>query len=397
MAPSEQTRACAPAFFEYSNAEWAEIDAALVASRALPLSARARQSLLDAAFDYHCDVRDRLNGDRTKWSPKARAEKWDKVERVCRELCTSLEGVGRPEGVLLPVTALALTEESLLAHAGSRDGRESVRLDDLIRLVTALKESAASTAAECRIISRLGPFCFYSYTGRVDPSVVYLQRILWFWTDIMGGNLSFSRKGSSESYSPCVRFLFASARPVMKRKTPSLESVPSVLKRQKEFYRWLDGYCAEHKTERAALAEGRLMPQDCPWSPRIAELRATLARWDLVEITRLLTELEKERFSCGKSCAALVRADIASLADLNLDDRISLLTIEFDRRCAEITSSRTTDGQLLLRRALSDDERAALEARTDQLRASLEPCDPHVAAQYVRRFFSGSNTPAKDV
>ena len=73
-----------------------------------------------------------------------------------------------------------------------------------------------------------------------------MQSILWFWTDIIGGKLSFSRNPKSgQPCGPMVRFLLAAAGPVMNAATPSLESLRDIVSRQKAFYRWLDKCVAE--------------------------------------------------------------------------------------------------------------------------------------------------------
>jgi hypothetical protein len=99
-------------------------------------------------------------------------------------------------------------------------------------------------------ISRL-----FSFSGRSDPSVQYYQRILWHWTVAFGGSLRISRdpQNASKIRGPLVKYFFAVVRPVMDRDTPSLQSLPDIVRRQKRFEHWYSLY----KQHDQSTPEGR--------------------------------------------------------------------------------------------------------------------------------------------
>jgi hypothetical protein len=225
--------------WHYSDAEWAEIDATVVAVRGTSLSVPEKTSLLEAAWTYRRDsaeptgrVRERLNRNRLK--PCA------KVARLCDRLREALETVGG-EGFLLPDdVGLALARKLFGEHADPP--RPCVlSFGDMIGLLTPLGAAAAEIATHP---SFRRPSALVSYTGRLDPQIIYFQGVLWLWTDFFGGELKFRRSAAGTPTGKLVRYFFAVTRPVMGRKTPSIASVPDIIKRQKAFSRWLGGYIA---------------------------------------------------------------------------------------------------------------------------------------------------------
>ena len=204
--------------FDYSKAEWDEIEACIVTVRNMPLMEIERASLLRAALKYGRVAEERKNGDYLP--PNVRAKSWTKVARLCAQLCEALE------------TALLNT----------------------------LGKDAETTAEPFYWgVSRL-----VSFTGRLDPQIVYFQHILWLWTDIFRGKLKLSRDpGSGQLRGPLARYFLAVTGPVMTDEAPSLESLPDIVDRQKSFYRWLDAYLIGAsetlKCDRASLAAGRLL------------------------------------------------------------------------------------------------------------------------------------------
>jgi hypothetical protein len=95
----------------------------------------------------------------------------------------------------------------------------------------------------------------HSFTGRLDPSVVYYQAVLCIWTDDFGGSLRLSRSSerSNKVYGPLLRFFFAVVGPVMGKRTPSHQSLHDIVARQKEFRDWLiasDQLLATHDWDR---------------------------------------------------------------------------------------------------------------------------------------------------
>jgi hypothetical protein len=80
----------------------------------------------------------------------------------------------------------------------------------------------------------------HSVSGRLDPSVIFQQYILWLWTDEFGGRLTTTRGPiSGEISGDLVRYFFAVARPVMGEATPSVQSLSDIVTRQKVFQKRL--------------------------------------------------------------------------------------------------------------------------------------------------------------
>jgi hypothetical protein len=76
----------------------------------------------------------------------------------------------------------------------------------------------------------------HSVTGRLDPSVVFYQRILWHWTDSFGGSLTLTKDPTTGKISGSLaRYFFAVVCPVMGDRTPSRKSLPDIVNRQKLF------------------------------------------------------------------------------------------------------------------------------------------------------------------
>jgi hypothetical protein len=122
-----------------------------------------------------------------------------------------------------------------------------------------------------------------SFTGRLDPPVVYYQAILILWKEVFGGHLAISRdsQDASKIGGPLVRYFFAVTRPVMVRQTPSLQSLPDIVDRQKRFVGWwsaFDRLCNMPLSERSAYLreiEGRY-PDLASWHRETLLLLDTL-------------------------------------------------------------------------------------------------------------------------
>src|ERR1700730_17411255 len=256
--------------FDYSKAEWDEIEACIVTVRNMPLMEIERASLLRAALKYGREAEERKNGDYLP--PNVRAKSWTKVARLCAQLCEALETAGqnrsgdnwRSEAIVIVPKELCLTlvRKILGEHVNPPEfwsGR-ILSIDDLIGLLNTLGKDAETTAEPFYWgVSRL-----VSFTGRLDPQIVYFQHILWLWTDIFTGKPKLSRDpGSGQLRGPLARYFLAVTGPVMTDEAPSLESLPDIVDRQKSFYRWLDAYLIGAsetlKCDRASLAAGRLL------------------------------------------------------------------------------------------------------------------------------------------
>jgi hypothetical protein len=253
----------------------------VVAVRGTPLSVAEGASLLDAAWTYRRDIAEPA-GRRRRRGYGDRIKQCAKVARLCARLCKALETVSK-EGFLLPDdVSLGLARELFGEHVDPP--RPCVlSFGDAIGVLTPLGAAAAEIATHplFRRISAL-----VSYTGRLDPQIIYFQHVLWLWTDIFGGELKFWRNVEGAPTGKLVRYFLAVTRPVMGRKTPSAESLPDIIKRQKAFSRWLDGYVARHPAsasggfDRAALARARLVDAAVARLSTTAEEFARLADGD---------------------------------------------------------------------------------------------------------------------
>jgi hypothetical protein len=198
----------------YSGAEWAEINAAVVAVRGIPLSVSESASLLEAAWEYK-------GGHAQRTWRRNYIKQCTKVAHLCAQLREALEPM---------------------------DGRFALRLDRAKgRVTTSFRDMAevlAELGAQADAIAT-NPSSWRrsklrSYTGRQDPPVVYYQHVLWLWTDIFGGKLTFHRNAESKPTGKLARYFFAVTRPVMGGEAPSPASLPDIIDRQKAFYQWLD-------------------------------------------------------------------------------------------------------------------------------------------------------------
>jgi hypothetical protein len=236
--------------FDYSGPERGDIEAAIGAS----LSERQWLLLRDAADQYRSSWVHRKQ--KTYFKPSERAATWMKAAQRCSELRKAIEVVAKTQveegdwrGALfwcIPEKLMsALTAKKRIRACGPWERIEVVdagrsggvlltfgdTLDFLEEVENALRESS-------------DPFYFKvskvtSVTGRLDPSVVYAQRILWLWTTQFFGDLTCSwNPVAGEDSGPLVRYFFAVARPVMGIDTPSVQSLKKIVKRQKQFSKW---------------------------------------------------------------------------------------------------------------------------------------------------------------
>jgi hypothetical protein len=239
--------------FDYSEAEWDEIEAEVAAVRKTRLSAAERALLIEAAQKYIHKAVEREAG--TYAPPNARARSWAKVGELCSQLCDALEAAGRNrydddwrskaavalQGERSLVLGRQLNQDLNLINLEKNDGTLSI--GDMVELLVRLKVEAEDLAKPLFwSVSRMT-----SWTGRLEPQVVFFQRILLLWTDF-GGKLKLSRDPDTrQNRGPLVRYFLAVIRPVMKDKTPSLQSLRDIVRRQAKFQKWLDAYEAEYR------------------------------------------------------------------------------------------------------------------------------------------------------
>jgi len=240
--------------FDYSISEWQDIDAAVRAVREVPISEEERVSLCQAADEYRHNNAKRKNGRYV--SPKQGAQSYAKVARLCGQLRDALQEAAknrhddawrsRPAAIIQH----ELRERLIFALLGRwripasfpdiSDASSLLSYGDVVDVLTVLQAEWERDA---------DPFYWgvalkYSFSGRREPSVVYYQRILLLWKDTFGGRLAISRNGqqSRKIGGPLVRYFFAVTRPVMGDETPSLQSLPDIVDRQKDFDHWWIAY-----------------------------------------------------------------------------------------------------------------------------------------------------------
>jgi hypothetical protein len=194
-----------------------------------------------------------------------------RVAQSCARLFVDLETAGRYAGryknvdlwreapvAWLPADRCLALARNLLKHPDPPqlpDGVSlrfggSLRIGDMLGLLTELGDEAAWQAKP----SSWSLSTLESYTGRLDPPVVYFQHVLWLWEDVFGGKLTFWRNAEGEPTGKLARYFFAVMRPVMGGEAPSAESLRDIIERQKAFSRWLDDSTASSANDRAKLA-----------------------------------------------------------------------------------------------------------------------------------------------
>jgi hypothetical protein len=230
--------------FDYSEAQWVEIECSIKAVREKPVSEDERASLRREADDYRRRVAERASGRDV--SPKRRAQLDARVVRLCGQLRDAIERVGRSRsgdawssegGVLIPADLAQRLASSLLGNWRNFEVSDFSPLSngDIVDLLTAIQNTLPAPP---------GFSLLYSISGRRDPSVIYYQRVLFLWKDTFEGRLAISRdsQDASKIGGPLIRYFFAVARPVMGGHTPSLQSLPDIVDRQKGFDSWWSAY-----------------------------------------------------------------------------------------------------------------------------------------------------------
>jgi hypothetical protein len=237
----------------YSDAEWAEINAAVVAVRGTPLSAPESASLLEAAWRYQRDRDARGNG--TYLPPKARAKLWKKAADLCAQLCAAIEIAGRIRyGDKWRDQFLSFMRPGILPNPPYKRPTLMVSLGDVIEMLTQVGDCFAR-----KTNPRFWRYTVLaSSTGRLDPPIIYYQHVLWLWTDLFGGKLTFRRNAEGAPTGKLVRYFLAVTRPVMGGEAPSTASLPDIIDRQRGFYWLLDETWGD---ERAEIARNHLIVQ----------------------------------------------------------------------------------------------------------------------------------------
>jgi hypothetical protein len=240
VATAEQT-------FDYSDGDWVKIERAIESVRQTPLTAQERRDLQNAADNYRRRVADRTIGNYR--SPLQGMAAWNKAGELCQKLRLAIEVAAKSknrehwEGIPVSVISKELAakigrvirpniQEELTFKNALRTLDCGDFRDLLIEVETFLRKVGAD-----RLSWRTSEW--KSKSGRNEPSVIFYQRILFLWTECFGGKLKYSRHARTNKIGgPLVRYFLTVTEPVMGDKAPSAESIPDILKRQKEFRDW---------------------------------------------------------------------------------------------------------------------------------------------------------------
>jgi uncharacterized protein YdaU (DUF1376 family) len=236
--------------FDYSSAARSEIEATV----GTLLSERQWIFLRDAAdqFQSSCVERDQ----KTYLKPSERAAACAKAAQRCGESRKALEAFAKTlvkdgdwrDALFLGISeelSVALTAKKRMRVCGPWQRMEVVSAgasDGLLLTFGEVVDLLEAIESELREVSH--PFYWKvskvtSVTGRLDPSVVYVQRILWLWVKEFFGDLKCSwNPVAGEDCGPLVRYFFSVARPVMGPHTPSPQSLKKIIERQKQFSEW---------------------------------------------------------------------------------------------------------------------------------------------------------------
>jgi hypothetical protein len=184
--------------FDYTEAEWAEIEASVQIVKKGPLRKSTRKALQAAACAYLCDAAQREKRRELK-------EHWAKVDTLSQSLHRELS-----------------TCVDWCASGASFDEFMQLRAD-----------FAVAGLSYVNLIGAVARAARHDLDRKVSPRLEYQSKVLKIWVQL-GGNLRISRHYKSQRVQgPLAKYFFAVVRPVMGSAVPSPESLPSIVKRQK--------------------------------------------------------------------------------------------------------------------------------------------------------------------
>jgi hypothetical protein len=270
--------------FDYTAQEWTRIHSAVARVRSERLSEVERDALLITAFDYLCGLQRKTSPivvrrkERREWEKAsellgrlqhtlARISLMRKSEgysgtgefAVSEQMKVALLGgempvsepieLNRPARSMVPSvktkrilqessTAIGSATVSRMRRTPFNFGGRFMTLDDLNVLVEQIRARFDLRTIELTF----RPNYRWTYTGRMEPRVPYMQQILWLWTHRFGGKLTVSVDSTRirpRVHGPLVDYVAAVAGPVMKERAPRASGLQDVIDRQKEFYVWL--------------------------------------------------------------------------------------------------------------------------------------------------------------
>jgi len=222
MAPSNTERASSPAAFDYSAAEWAEIKASIEAMTKLPLQEsdldRVRRALLRVARRYLSEIAEPLTPTQRK---RLAARSWRRVAHASEKLHVLLSACAEQR--------LGELAEGQYLHSWERK-----KFDRLVNALVDLRVEANNWAVHYDERTEEDLPGILLARDMNNPRVVFQFEILNTWAKC-GGKLRISRHPINGAIrGPLARYFAAVTRPVMGSRAPSLQSLPSIVARQKE-------------------------------------------------------------------------------------------------------------------------------------------------------------------
>jgi hypothetical protein len=173
----------APRTFKYSEAEWEKIADSIKAMRERTPSDHERELLQEAGDDYQFRVSERASG--RDLAPKKRIELFAKAARLCGQLSEVLQDAAesrygerwraQPAAKITRELADRLVVELLSPfHEVSGGYRQIMNFGSAVDLLAGLRSGCEDTIDHFYWAMNLN----VSFTGRVDPAVIYYQRVL---------------------------------------------------------------------------------------------------------------------------------------------------------------------------------------------------------------------------
>jgi len=207
-------RAAAPggkraSLFNYSEEEWSEIEVAIQVVRKGPLPKKARKWLVGEARWYLAARSQLINERRT----------WQKATLLAERLRQLIWGVAERDRQLMVRAGYSMKKSQATANIFySEDLGAVARIRDSVEAVARGYERYPTEGAHFD-----------------NPKLMYQFKVLLIWTSL-GGELRVSRHPKhGKVQGPLARFFRAVTGPVMGALTPSPESLPDIIERQKRF------------------------------------------------------------------------------------------------------------------------------------------------------------------
>jgi hypothetical protein len=251
--------------WDYTDDDWVRISATIQRVRSDPLNDTERNALRIAANEYVVSSRNK-SIKRQTWTAERKA--WRNAYKMILE---SQRAIKRAAGITIARRRTAdllffpVTEEIMAAVLGQLQPSPKTTKIKVkghwkeIAIPHVSRDAHLMTADEVGVVLsqlkfqiwrflttwRVGPAEWWTYSGRLEPRVVYMQQILWLWTDRFGGRLTLSVDSTrikTRIHGPLVDYVSAVTGPVMKDERPKPSGLRDVLKRQKKFYAWLADY-----------------------------------------------------------------------------------------------------------------------------------------------------------